>query len=161
MTRPFFERTLILYFRVLLGWTFVYAASHQVLVPGWSVSGFLSHTKTFHGFFAVFTTPAMAPITSFPVAYGHLLIGLSLVVGLLVRASTAFGILLMFVYWMAHMDWPYIENSNNFIVDYHLVYAGVLAYLFVTRAGEIYGLDGWLKSRGIAKRYPAFANVLG
>jgi hypothetical protein len=27
------------------------------------------------------------------------------------------------------MDWPFIENTNNFIVDYHIVYAVVCVYL--------------------------------
>ena len=43
--------------------------------------GFLNSTKTFHSFFMVFTNPTVAPIVSFLVAYGHLLIGLSLLVG--------------------------------------------------------------------------------
>jgi hypothetical protein len=63
------EKTLILYFRFLMAWTFLYAASHQVFVPGWTVIGFLNHTKTFHDVFAVFTTPTMAPITTFLLVY--------------------------------------------------------------------------------------------
>jgi thiosulfate dehydrogenase (quinone) large subunit len=111
-------------------------ASHQVFVPGWTIVGFLNHTKTFHDFFAIFTTPPMAPITTFLVEYGHLLIGLSLLFGLMVRVSAAFGVVLIIIYWFAHTDWPFIENTNNFIVDYHLVYAGVLVTLIVTRAGH-------------------------
>ena len=72
------------------------------------------HTKTFHVLFVVFTTPTMAPITTFLVEYGHLLIGLSLLTGLMVRVSASFGVLLMVIYWMAHMDWPFIENTTNF-----------------------------------------------
>ena len=53
----------------------------------WTVVGFLAHTKTFHDFFAFFITPAMAPITTFMVGYGHLLIGLSLLTGLFVRVT--------------------------------------------------------------------------
>src|SRR6185295_7882530 len=112
-------KSLILYFRLTMAWTFLYAASHQVFVPGWTVVGFLKNTKTFHDLFAVFTTPTMAPITTIMVEYGHLLIGLSLLTGLLVRVSASFGVLLMLIYWMAHMNWPFIENTNNFIVDYH------------------------------------------
>jgi thiosulfate dehydrogenase [quinone] large subunit len=78
----------------------------------------------------------MAPITTFLVEYGHLLIGLSLLFGLMVRVSAAFGVVLIIIYWFAHTDWPFIENTNNFIVDYHLVYAGVLVTLIVTRAGH-------------------------
>jgi thiosulfate dehydrogenase [quinone] large subunit len=46
----------------------------------------------------------LPPITTFLVGYGHLLIGLSLIFGLMVRISASVGIMLM--YWMAHMDFP-------------------------------------------------------
>ena len=97
----------------------------------------------------------MAPITTFLVEYGHLLIGLSLLTGLMVRVSAAFGVVLMITYWFAHMDWPFIENSNNFIVDYHLVYAGVLVTLIVTRAGHVFGLDAWAENLSFVKQHPA------
>ena len=148
-------KALILYFRFVMAWTFLYAASHQVFVPDWTIVGFLNHTKTFHDFFANFTTPTMAPITTFLVEYGHLLIGLSLLTGLMVRVSAAFGVLLMVTYWFAHMDWPFIENTNNFIVDYHLVYAGVLVTLIVTRAGHVFGLDAWAENLSFVKQHPA------
>jgi thiosulfate dehydrogenase [quinone] large subunit len=135
------EKGFIFLFRILMAWTFLYAASHQVFVPGWSVAGFLGKTKTFHDVFAIFTTPSVAPVITFLVGYGHLLIGLSLLVGLMVRVSASFGILLMLLYWMAHMDFPYIENANNFIVDYHIVYASVLGYLIYKQAGYVCGLD--------------------
>jgi len=149
------ERNLIVYFRVAMAWTFLYAASHQVFDPSWSVVGFLSQTKTFHDLFAVFTTPTMAPITTFLVEYGHLLIGLSLLLGFMVRVSASFGVMLMLIYWMAHMDWPFIENKNNFILDYHLVYAGVLVFLIVKRAGHVWGLDGLIERLPFLNQHPA------
>jgi thiosulfate dehydrogenase (quinone) large subunit len=149
------ERNLIVFFRLTMAWTFLYAASHQVFDPGWSVVGFLSHTKTFHDLFAVFTTPTMAPITTFLVEYGHLLIGLSLLFGFMVRVSASFGVMLMVIYWMAHMDWPFIENKNNFIVDFHIVYAGLLVFLVVKRAGHVWGLDGLLERVPFLNQHPA------
>jgi len=148
------DRAYILFFRLAMGWTFLYAASHQVFVPEFNVVGFLNHTKTFHDLFAVFTTPTMAPITTFLVGYGHLLIGLSLVSGLMVRVSASFGILLMLTYWMAHMDFPYIENKNNFLVDYHIVYAGVLGFLIAKRAGRVWGLDGLVQRLSLLEQHP-------
>jgi thiosulfate dehydrogenase (quinone) large subunit len=148
------EKGLILYFRFVMAWTFLYAASHQVFVPGWTVVGFLNHTKTFHDVFAVFTTPAMAPITTILVEYGHLLIGLSLLTGLMVRVSASFGVLLMIIYWFAHMDWPFIESTNNFLIDYHLVYAGVLVYLIVKSAGHVFGLDGLAEKLAFFEQHP-------
>jgi thiosulfate dehydrogenase [quinone] large subunit len=150
-----FDRMAIVFFRFTMAWTFLYAASHQVFVPGWSVVGFLSRTKTFHDVFVVFTTPTMGPITTILVEYGHLLIGLSLLTGLMVRVSASFGAALMLLYWMAHMDFPFIENKNNFLIDYHIVYAGVLVYLVAKSAGQVWGLDGWLRKSNFINRHPA------
>jgi thiosulfate dehydrogenase [quinone] large subunit len=135
-----------------MAWVFLYAASHQVFVSGFSVNGFLGTTKTFHGFFQFFTQPAIAPVTSFLVAYGHLLIGLSLLSGLMVRVSSTFGIALMAIYWMAHLDFPYVSDTTNFLVDEHVVYALVLALLIATHAGHILGLDGWAARREATQR---------
>jgi thiosulfate dehydrogenase [quinone] large subunit len=68
--------------------------------------------------------------------------------------SASFGVLLMAIYWFAHMDWPFIENTNNFIVDYLVVYAGVLVYLVVKKAGHVWGSDGWAKNLRLIRQYP-------
>jgi len=154
MTQSTTDKFLILFFRFTMAWTFLYAASHQVFVHDFSVVGFLKSTKTFHDQFAFFTTPAMAPVTTFLVEYGHLLIGLSLLFGLMVRVSAAFGILLMGVYWMAHMDWPFVENHNNLIFDFHLIYAGVLFFLIVKRAGHVFGLDALIEKLQFVRESP-------
>lgn len=154
MTNSTLDKSFIVFFRLAMAWTFLYAASHQVFDPNWSVAGFLSHTKTFHDVYAVFTTPFWAPIITFMVEYGHLLIGLSLLAGLMVRVSATFGILLMLLYWTAHMDWPFIENKNNLIIDYHIVYAALLGYLIVRRAGHVWGLDAWAEKLDFFKQHP-------
>jgi thiosulfate dehydrogenase [quinone] large subunit len=151
MTTEATDRKFILFFRFLMAWTFLYAASHQVFNPKFSAAAFLRQTKTFHDVYAVFTSPSIDPILTFLVGYGHLLIGLSLLVGLLVRVSSIAGVALLLLYWTAHMDWPYIDNANNFIIDYHIVYATVCIYLFTHRAGHVFGLDGWLAKQPFAQ----------
>jgi thiosulfate dehydrogenase [quinone] large subunit len=153
------DKFFILFFRLTMAWTFLYAASHQVFVPGWSVAGFLDHTKTFHGIYSQFTGPVLAPILSFLVSYGHLLIGLSLLVGLMVRVSASFGVLLMLLYWTAHMDFPYIENTNNFIIDFHVVYAGALVYLVAKRAGHVWGLDSCAENLQFVAHSPGLKSL--
>ncbi len=145
------EKTILVLLRISIGWVFLYAASHQVFVPGWSISGFLTHTKTFNGLFSYFTGPVIAPIVSFMVSYGHLLIGLSLITGLMVRVSAFFGIFLMMTYWMAHMDFPYIGDKNSFIIDFHVVDAIVLWLLIVKNSGHIFGLDAWASKQEFVK----------
>jgi len=148
------ERALILFFRLAMAWTFLYAASHQVFDPSFSVAGFLKGTKTFHDLYAPLTSPVFAPVLTFLVKYGHLLIGLSLLVGLMARISAAFGILLMLIYWTAHMDFPYIENHTNFLLDYHLVYAGVLVLLIAKHSGRVCGLDGRVAKCPLLNQHP-------
>ncbi len=155
------ERSLILLLRLSLAWVFLYAASHQVLVPGWSVSSFLGTSKTFHGFFALFAAPAVAPTISFLVEYGHLLIGLSLLAGLLVRVSSIAAIGLMVLYWMAHLDFPYVSDTTNFLVDEHVIDALVLGLLIASRAGQVWGLDGWLARQAVAQRNPLLGWAAG
>ena len=58
------------------------------------------------------------------------------------------------MYWLAHMDFPYIENTNNFIVDYHIVYSTVLVYLIAKHAGHIWGLDGLLENMPFMAQHP-------
>jgi thiosulfate dehydrogenase [quinone] large subunit len=148
------ERGFIFFFRMLMAWTFLYAASHQVLNAKFSVAAFLGSTKTFHDVYAVLATPALDPTLTFLVSYGHLLIGLSLLVGFMVRVSAAFGVMLLLMYWTAHMNWPFIENANNLIVDYHIVYATLCVYLIAKRAGHVWGLDAWAEKQALFANHP-------
>jgi len=142
------EQFLIMFFRLAVGWTFLWAAIHHFGDDKF-VIGFLSNTKTFHNIYAPLTNPAIAPMLTFLVEYGHLLIGLSLISGLLLRASAPFAIMLMLLYWTAHMDYPYVENVNNYLIDYHIVYAGVLLYLIFKRADHVFGLDAWAEELAV------------
>jgi len=148
------EQYLIVFFRLTIGWTFLWAGIHHFGDDRF-VLGFLTHVKTFHAVYAPFTQPSIIPILTFLVEYGHLLIGLSLISGLLVRVSAPFAIMLMLLYWTAHMDFPYIENVNNYLVDYHIIYAGVLVYLIAKRAGHVLGLDGLAAKLGAVRHAPA------
>jgi thiosulfate dehydrogenase (quinone) large subunit len=151
MTQSATNRTILFLFRILMGWTFLYAGIHHFGDNGFVV-GFLNRTKTFHDVYAPLTGEKIAPILTFLVEYGHLLIGLSLLSGLLVRLSAPFGLMMMLLYWTAHMDFPYIDNANNFLIDYHIVYALVLLQLIVQNAGHVWGLDGWLAQRRLAPK---------
>lgn len=142
------DRRTVLLFRLLMGWIFLYAGASQILSGDFTVTAFLAHTKTFHDVYAPLTSPSIATLLTFAVKWGHLLIGLSLVSGLLVRVSGVFGVALMLTYWTAHMDFPYIESHVNFIIDYHIVYAALTGWLVAANAGRAFGLDGWLVEHG-------------
>jgi thiosulfate dehydrogenase [quinone] large subunit len=146
------DRRFVLVFRLLMGWVFLYAGLSQVLSHDFTTTQFLSHTKTFHALYEPLTSPVIAPYLTFAVSWGHLLIGLSLVSGLLVRVSGPFGMALMLTYWTAHMDFPYIESHVNLLIDYHIVYAALIMYLVAANAGHAFGLDGWVAEKFAAQR---------
>ena len=145
------DKKVVLAFRLMMGWTFLYAGVWQVLSPDFTVAAFLAHTKTFHDVYAPLTVPAIAPIVTFLVKWGHLLIGLSLVSGLLVRVSGVFGIALLLTYWTAHMAFPYIDSHVNLFIDFHIVFAALTAWLVAVNAGRVYGLDGWLAQHRLSR----------
>ena len=159
-TNSYAEQVFIVFFRLTMGWTFLWAGIHHFGDDKF-VLGFLTHVKTFHDVYAPFTNPTILPILTLLVEYGHLAIGLSLISGLLVRVSAPFAVMLMLLYWTAHMDFPYIENVNNYLVDYHIVYIGVLVYLIVKRAGHVFGLDGLLEKLHLAEMYPVLRPLVG
>ena len=64
------DRRFVLAFRLLMGWTFLYAGTWQVLSPDFSAATFLAHTKTFHDIYAPLTSPALAPVLTFLVKWG-------------------------------------------------------------------------------------------
>lgn len=147
------HRTLILFFRIAMGWTFLYAGTTQIFIePHWTAASFLAGTKTFHWLYAPLVGSSLMPAIDFCVKWGHFLIGLSLVSGFMVRVSGVFGIMLMLVYWTAHLDFPYVGSPLNFLLDEHIVYAGVIVYLIAVRAGHVLGLDG------IAEKFSAIEN---
>ena len=136
-----FQPAFVLFFRLAMAWTFLYAAFTQVLNPHWTIADFLNSTKTFHDAYGVFTGAAVAGIVTFLVGWGHLLIGVSLALGLMVRVSAMVGAFLLVLYWAAFMDFPYVGGPDNFIIDFHLVYAVILLYLAAVGAGHVFGLD--------------------
>jgi thiosulfate dehydrogenase (quinone) large subunit len=154
------ENTLIVFFRLCIGWTFLWAGIHH-FGDSQFVPGFLSHTKTFSDVYAPMAASPYVPLLTFLVEYGHLAIGLSLISGLLVRVSASFAILLLLLYWTAHMDFPYIENVNSLLIDYHIVYAGLCVYLIMKNAGHVFGLDAWAANLPIVRGHPVLAWQVG
>jgi thiosulfate dehydrogenase [quinone] large subunit len=114
---------------------------------------FLSHTHTFHAAFAVFTRPGVAPFVSLLVSWGQVLLGVSLMFGALVSVSAPFGILLMLLFWLAHMDWPFDDGRFYVFVGPDLLFAGVILLLLVKRAGRVFGLDSLLLRRRVFARH--------
>ncbi|MEX1063715.1 MAG: DoxX family protein [Candidatus Paceibacterota bacterium] len=140
------QRLVLFFLRISMGWLFLYAGIVKVINPQWSAAGFLSGAKTFPGLFNWFLQPGVLPFTNFVNEWGLTLLGISLILGAFARWSSLLGALLMILYYLPALDFPYI-GVNSFIVDEHIIYAFVLLFFATVGAGKFWGLDGKLFKR--------------
>src|SRR3989338_7903508 len=143
----------LLLLRLSLGSLFFYAGITKVLDPNWSAAFYLKGAKTFPAFYQWFLDPSILPSINLINEWGLTLIGLSLILGILVRVSSIGGILLMLLYYFPILDGVY-PNAHSLIVDEHIVYASALFVLATFRAGRVFGLEKWCSNLPICARFP-------
>ncbi|KKU48728.1 hypothetical protein A3H10_02830 [Candidatus Uhrbacteria bacterium RIFCSPLOWO2_12_FULL_46_10] len=146
--------------RVVLGWMYLYAGITKIINPNWSAAGYLRGAKTFPVFYQWLVSPSLLPITNFVNEWGLTLLGLSLILGLFVRLSSSLGAIMMLLYYLPILTFPYIKD-NSYLVDQHIIYASALLVLGSFRSGRIWGLEEWCASLPICSRYPKLRNWLG
>ena len=126
--------------RLSLGWLFFYSGITKVFDASWSAAGYLAGAKTFPALFQWFASPANIGWVNFLNEWGLTLIGAALLAGLFVRLASFAGVLLMALYYLSALDFPY-PNAHSFIVDEHVIYALILFFFAFSNAGVFYGLD--------------------
>ncbi|MDO8504545.1 MAG: DoxX family protein [Candidatus Liptonbacteria bacterium] len=146
-----FQKVSLLFARVSLGWLFFYSGITKILNPDWSAAGYIKGAQIFPSFFAWLLRPDILPTVNFLNEWGQLLLGVSLIIGFLVRPSAFFGAALLALYYLAALKFPY-PNANSYIVDEHIIYIFILLYFAAIRAGKVFGLDGYFRHRlGLGK----------
>ncbi|MCC6404926.1 MAG: DoxX family protein [Candidatus Yanofskybacteria bacterium] len=143
------SKPLLAILRIALGWMFFYAGVVKLMDPAWSAAGYLQGAKTFPALFHWFASPSVLPVTNLLNEWGLTLIGLSLMLGALVRFSAPLGALMMALYYLVPLEFPH-PNANAFIVDQHIIYIVLLLFFAASSAGRFWGLDAWHRRAGQA-----------
>lgn len=154
------EKLIILFLRLSLGWIFLYSAATKISDPSWSAAGLLKSANTFPSLYQWLATPSILPIINFINEWGQLLLGISLVLGIGVRLSSILGVVLMLLYYLPQLNFPYIGRTS-YLIDQHVVYSLVLIYFAAIRAGRVYGLEERCSNLPICKRIPNLRNWFG
>lgn len=154
------EKIFLTLLRLSVGWLMFYAGITKVLNPNWSAAGYLRGAKTFASFYTWLTQGSVLPTINFINEWGLTLLGVSLILGIFVRLSSIFGAVLMLLYYLPILDFPY-PNPHSFIVDEHIVYTFVLLFFAATKAGRVWGLESWCGRLSICARYPKLRSWLG
>ncbi len=170
------EQRFAFIFRIFGGLLFLHTAlAEELLNPRFvatHVVPVVSAPGIFHWLFSPLAAPSIAPVVGFLASYGHLLIGLSLLSGLLVRLSASIAIALLITYSLVGLQLPDLQVVNHaavlvpvvlayrigmfvmaFLVDFHVLTCISLVYVIMSRASHILGLDAW------AVRVPSLARL--
>lgn len=145
--------------RLGIGWVLFYAGWSKVVTfftgaDNWTAAGFLSHLEgPFAGFYSSMAGNALVDYLN---AYGLLLIGVAIFLGVLVRWAAFWGIVIMLLYWLA--EFP---PEHAFVIDDHVVYALVLLLLATAGAGRVWGLDKSIEGSELVKSNPWLLKLLG
>ena len=141
LSKPF-----IFTLRVALGWLFFYAGITKVFNPEWSARGYLMGAKTLPQLYSFLASPNMLPVTNFLNQWGLTIIGISLLVGFLVKYTAPAGALMMILYYFPVLDFP-MAGEHSYIVDEHIIYAAAFLVLWVTNAGTAWGVDAYFPKK--------------
>jgi len=128
--------------RISAGWMFFYAGITKVLDPNWSAVGYIGNAKVLPDFYNALITPVMLPVTNFVNEWGLVLLGVSLILGIGVRLSSVLGAILMFLYYLPILNFPF-PNAHSYIVDEHIIYIMALLVLASFRSDRVWGLGKW------------------
>jgi len=126
--------------RLSMGWLFFYAGITKVLNPEWTAEGYLKSAKILPQLFNWFALPENIGWVNFVNEWGLTLIGALLILGLFVRWASLGGIVLMVLYYLPILDFPY-PNTHSYIVDEHIIYFFVFFLFYTLGVGRFWGLD--------------------
>ena len=146
--------------RISLGILFFYAGITKVLNPSWSAAGYLKGAKTLPEFYNFLLQPNVLPVINFVNEWGLTLLGVSLILGIFVRLSSKLGALLMLLYYIPIINFPY-AGTNSFLVDQHIIYIFSLLLVGSLKAGRFLGLEKWCSKLLICSKYPKLRELLG
>lgn len=146
--------------RISLGVLFFYAGITKVINPDWLAAGYLKGAQTLPELYNFLLQPEILPIINFTNAWGLTLLGVSLLLGIGVRLSSKLGALLMLLYYIPILKFPY-AGANSFLVDQHIIFIFSLLLLGSLKAGRYWGLEKLCSKLPICSKYPKLREFLG
>lgn len=139
---------ILLCLRIAIGWQFLYEGLAKLLTPDWTAAPYLLLS---HGFFPGFfhwlgSSPGMLRAVDSLNIWGLILIGAALIVGCMTRLASAFGIVLLSLYYLAQpplirTDYRIPVEGHYLLVNTNLVELLVLAVFLAVPPASQWGLD--------------------
>jgi thiosulfate dehydrogenase [quinone] large subunit len=135
----------LLYFRLLLAVAFIFSAYRGMHDFDVAMTGVGEQSIALDHFGSLSMTLPVMRYAYLALVYVQLFIGMALLVGLFVRLSAFLGAIMVLGYWVGQVELPWIVDPSQLMINYHLIFLGVLLVLFKEHAGEYIGLDALIK----------------
>ena len=150
------QQTALVFLRTLIGWHFLYEGLVKLVWPAWtragvpvgrfSSAGYLrSSTGPLAEAFRAFADASWLPWLDLLVAWGLLLIGLALMLGLFTQVSCGGALALLAVFYLSWLPTRGVyepgTEGNYLLVNKNLVEAAAVFVVLAFRTGRIAGLD--------------------
>ena len=151
--------------RTLIGWHFLYEGFVKLLwpawsragspLPRWSSAGYLrSATGPFAEVFHALADVSWLPLLDLLVAWGLVLVGLSLMLGLLTQAGCVGALLLLSLFYLSWIPTRGVlepgAEGYYLLVNKNLIEAAAVVVVLAFRTERIAGLDLLLARRSAA-----------
>ena len=144
--------------RIAMGWMFVWSGFDKLL-GDWTSAGFLVNATKgpLEGWFVdLGTNKTAVDVIDGLVIWGQILIGITLLLGIVTRFSLFWAGVMMFMFYIAQLP----PASNPFL-DEHIIYIGVFLLLGALGAGRILGLDALIEKLPFVRRIRGSEYFLG
>lgn len=148
--------------RTLIGWHFLYEGYYKLMLPGWSADGAPLAPWTSAGFLRASSGPLGAlfqklvnagwtPWIDNTVKIGLVLVGISLILGLLTKIGCTGALLLLSLFYLSAVPLAATPQAGSegtyLIVNKTLIEGAAVLVIFAFDTGRIAGLDLFLANR--------------
>ena len=138
--------------RIATGWYFLYEGIVKLMDPGWSAKYYLMSSRWIFAdiFNQMAESPAILSVVDFLNVWGLILIGLSLLIGLLVRWSSMAGFILLLFYFVAYPPIPgytfgAVTEGSYLWVNKTLIQSLMLLVFAFLPNEQFFGIDRLIK----------------
>jgi thiosulfate dehydrogenase [quinone] large subunit len=150
------QQTALIVLRTLVGWHFLYEGFVKVLGPAWSRAGvplarfssagyLRASSGPFSDLFRALADARWLPWLDQAVAWGLVLVGLGLMLGLFTRLACGCALVLLALFYLSWLPTSGVHEAGGegayLLVNKNLIEAAAVAVLFAFRTDRIAGLD--------------------
>jgi thiosulfate dehydrogenase [quinone] large subunit len=165
------QQTALIVLRTLIGWHFLYEGFTKLLSPAWSrdgaplasfsSAGYLRGASgPFSDLFRGLANSSLLPFVDSLVAWGLVLVGLGLMLGLFTQLACAGAMALLAMFYLSSLPTRGVHQPGAegayLLVNKNLIEAAAVAVVYFFRTGRIAGLD-LLRGREPAQAAPPVA----